>query len=51
MLWEIYIVYRLFIESVSNIFHLADDREFDYVVNCATETKPGQSEAVSCSCL
>ena len=33
--------------SVSNAFQLADGNEFDLVVNCAGETKLGQSESVS----
>ena len=36
-----------FTASVANVFQLPDESEFDLVVNCAGETKLGQSESVS----
>jgi len=45
-------------KSVANVFHLDDGEKFDFVINCAAESKLGQSEAVyregiyrlSCNC-
>jgi hypothetical protein len=35
------------IESVANAFSTPDGTTFDFVINCASETKLGQTEAVS----
>ena len=40
-------VCNYFVESVATAFSLPDNDTFDLVVNCAAETKLGQSESVS----
>ncbi len=39
-------VFCVFLESVSNAFECQDGGHFDYVINCAAETKAGQTETV-----
>ena len=34
-------------ESVASVFQTEDGKPFDFVINCAAETKYGQTESVS----
>ena len=45
-LLDVYILPVLFLESVSNVFNHPDGRRYDFVINCAGETKYGQDSAV-----